>query len=213
MPEDQEEIPQTPRQQRFLASIEGLGMQFPVARIATKLGVSESTVSTYMNKREVSEKFLRKFCKAYELDFNKIDKGENKPEHDMETPKEGKPVGREQIHTIESLLANNKLLGEAFLRQASAHEKEAEARIVQAQANKFWAEMNNKMMGKMINSSFELKNYAIPSLSVDKVSTFLADKYGIDRDAVAVELGNIAFGDAFQGKAQGNNADSDKQSK
>lgn len=190
-------------------AVEWLKNERKLARDNDLMGLfnlSKSTISGYLSGK-ASPEFETEFEKKFGISLKDF-----QDEPDTGT-KNHTPLSQGEKHTIESLLANNRLLGEAFLRQASAQEKEAEARIVQAQANRFWAEMNNKMMGKMINSGGDLKNYAIPSLAVDKVSTFLADKYGLDRDAVAVELGNIAFGDAFQGKGQGNNADSDKQRK
>lgn len=61
---------------RFLEAVESLNLKFPVAAISAKTKYGQPSVSTYLKgKTEVSMKFLKAFCNAYQLDFQYISTG------------------------------------------------------------------------------------------------------------------------------------------
>lgn len=76
----------------FIREVEKLKFRFPVAKIVEDTGYSSGIVSEYLaNKKKVSEKFLKKFCSTYKLDYETVLKNEepNKQEsHTTETNKQ-----------------------------------------------------------------------------------------------------------------------------
>lgn len=58
------------RQQRFLEVVESLKLRFPGKVIAEKTGYNSGIVSEYLkSKKKVSERFLRKFCEVFHIDY------------------------------------------------------------------------------------------------------------------------------------------------
>ncbi|CAL1518172.1 hypothetical protein [Chitinophaga sp. MM2321] len=65
--------PEDIRQQRFLDEVNKLNLRFPGREIVKATGYNSGVVSEYLNsKKNVSERFLREFCKAFNLDFTEI---------------------------------------------------------------------------------------------------------------------------------------------
>jgi transcriptional regulator with XRE-family HTH domain len=63
------------RQAWFLEEIKRLKLESPVAEIVEKTGYPKSSVSDFLNsKRNVTENFLRTFCKGYRIDYKKAEK-------------------------------------------------------------------------------------------------------------------------------------------
>lgn len=55
----------------FLLEVEKLKLRFPIADIVKKTGYANGNVSEFLNnKKQVSEKFFKAFCEAYNLDFS-----------------------------------------------------------------------------------------------------------------------------------------------
>ena len=60
------------RQQRFLEEVERLNLRFPGKEIVKRTGYNSGIVSEYLNsKKNVSESFLREFCKSFDLDYER----------------------------------------------------------------------------------------------------------------------------------------------
>ena len=63
-------------QERFLDEVKNLKIKFPVAEISKKTGYKSPIVSEYLSgKKDVSDKFLQKFCEVYNLNYTAIAKG------------------------------------------------------------------------------------------------------------------------------------------
>lgn len=59
----------------FLKAVESLNLRFPVAKISKETGYKSAIVSEYLNsKKEVSERFARKFCEVYGFKFEDLTK-------------------------------------------------------------------------------------------------------------------------------------------
>jgi transcriptional regulator with XRE-family HTH domain len=59
------------RHQRFLAVVDSLKLRFPGKVITEKTGYNSGIVSEYLkSKKIVSERFLRKFCEVFQIDYD-----------------------------------------------------------------------------------------------------------------------------------------------
>lgn len=64
--------PEEIRHERFLEEVSKLNLRFPGKEIVKKTGYKSGIVSEYLtSKKIVSESFLREFCKAFNLDYDK----------------------------------------------------------------------------------------------------------------------------------------------
>lgn len=61
------------RQARFLKVVSDLKLRFPNKEITSKTKYNSGIVSEYLNsKKNVSESFLREFCKAFDLSYEDL---------------------------------------------------------------------------------------------------------------------------------------------
>lgn len=76
----------------WLEAVKKLDFRFPVAKISEDTGYKTATVSEYLGgKKDVSERFIRKFCEVYKLDFETLRK---------ETGETDKPASNTTFHQI-----------------------------------------------------------------------------------------------------------------
>ena len=70
----------------FIKEVEKLDVRFPVADLVKKTEYKSGTISEYLSsKKKVSPKFFKAFCKAYNLDYDALTKGDN-PQSDSGSP-------------------------------------------------------------------------------------------------------------------------------
>ena len=59
---------------KLINATKKLGLRFPVADISKKVGYNKGDVSSFLNsKKPVSDEFLEKFAKAYDINFDEIE--------------------------------------------------------------------------------------------------------------------------------------------
>lgn len=114
--------------QRFKSAVAGLKLKFPIAKIAELTGYGEPTVSAYINKKEPSEKFLRRFSEVFNLSFEEI---WNESESEA-PPAEVYKFQQGNSPTIMSLAESNRILSEANKIQAEANKALSEAHLILA---------------------------------------------------------------------------------
>lgn len=73
-----------PLQANFLKAVASLDLKKPVTHIHEKTGYSTGLISEYLNeKKDVSEKFAKKFCEVYGFDFEEMN---SNPEFEVKEP-------------------------------------------------------------------------------------------------------------------------------
>lgn len=153
---------------KVLSVIENAKIKFPNATISKDLERSSSTVSDYLNgKKPMSENFYRDFVERYE-------KGQSK-----DLPKVGLPKNGQPEQHLAALIEGN--------RDLSAAQKD-----VAATALKLSAMLEVTLTGSF-NSAAHQANPVTSIPSLEKLAAALADKFGLQQQTVAVELGKLFY--------------------
>lgn len=72
------------RQERFLAAVDSLKLEFPVAEISQKTNYGKPTVSKYLKATgKASAEFIETFCEQFGFDKDKLKDGVKPPEKDI----------------------------------------------------------------------------------------------------------------------------------
>ena len=215
------------RLDKVLSIIEISDFRFANKEIAESLGVGKSTVSDYLSgTKPMSKPFFELFMKKYSnLTISNADTETKKPSSEI-----GKAEDSVMKETMRNLSESNINLAIAFVKQASAHEKEADARlihatahekdadarIIQASANRVLVEVNRDTLSKIPNLNLGDTNYQVSSDSAVRVidamaKTLVRDgKYSTVQEATDY-LDTLLNGDSAAAALKHNPKKMDKQ--
>ena len=129
------------RLSKILDVIKQLKMRFPVAELTRELKMNKGNVSAYLKGlKPISENFYNTFMQKY---------GDSPVQAVINEGRIADAYNKKMEDSIYNLTISNSNLAIAFVKQATAHEKDAEARIIQATANKILVEVNRDTLSKI----------------------------------------------------------------